>query len=467
VASRSSSPAEGAGPAAPAPPAWGRGDRATVGLLTGSHAVQHFYSAGLAVTYPFVVAHFHVSYATLGVVLTVAGVLSGVLQGTAGLVRRASARLLLGGQNLVLGLLSLAGAAAPGFAAFGAARCSAALAMWPQHPVGSAYLSERFPERRGIVLSWHTTGGSIGTVVVPILASALIAAWGWRWALVVLAVPMALGGILVGTRLPVEPHRRGGEGRNRQGRPGGTRHGQAPGAGDGEALGAGGSPEEAASRVSRSAAPLWPMMRRRRVVAILAAGTMAAAGRGLGVLTAYIPAYLRSGVHLGALLVGAVFTVVVVGSVIGPVVAGHLSDRVGRRPMLLLSYLGGAVALVAFGFSGPSLVALVVSGLLVGMLAYAESPLLQSLFSDALEGADARGAFGLYFAISYGVGSLWLAIMGAIIARAGFTWAFVAMAGSFVIAAAIVLGMGPEPGAGEAARPKRLGPGLEIEGSGP
>jgi MFS family permease len=444
----------GAG-AAPARPSWGRGDRATVGLLTGSHAVQHFYSAGLAVTYPFVVAHFHVSYATLGLVLTVAGVLSGVLQGTAGLVRRASARLLLGGQNLVLGLLSLAGAVAPGFAAFGAARCSAALAMWPQHPVGSAYLSERFPERRGIVLSWHTTGGSIGTVVVPILASAVIAAWGWRWALVVLAVPMAVGGVLVGTRLPAEPHRLGGEGRSRQVGVGG--------AGGGETALHLDGPGEAPRPVT---APLWPMIRRRRVVAILATGTVAAAGRGLGVLTAYVPAYLRSGVHLGTLLVGAVFTVVVAGSVIGPVVAGHLSDRVGRRPMLLLSYLGGAVALVAFGFSGPSLAALVVSGLLVGMLAYAESPLLQSLFSDALEGADARGAFGLYFAISYGVGSLWLVIMGAIIDRAGFTWAFVAMAASFVVAAGIVAGVGPGAGGGEGASPREgeaggPGPGLE------
>ncbi|MGH9073749.1 MAG: MFS transporter, partial [Acidimicrobiales bacterium] len=192
-------------------PPWKPGERRAIGLMTASHAVQHFYSAGLAVTYPFVVADFHVSYATLGIVLTVAGVLGGVLQGAAGLVRKVSARLLLGGQNVALGLLSLLAALAPGFAAFGAARCSSSLFYWPQHPVGSAYLSERFPERRGIVLSWHTTGGSIGTVAIPLVASAIIAVASWRWALVVLAVPMLLGGVVVGSRLPAEGHHGGDE----------------------------------------------------------------------------------------------------------------------------------------------------------------------------------------------------------------------------------------------------------------
>ncbi|MGH9067120.1 MAG: MFS transporter [Acidimicrobiales bacterium] len=420
-------------PPRPGPPPWRPGERGTVGLMTASHAVQHFYSAGLAITYPFVVADFHISYATLGLVLTVAGVTGGVLQGAAGLVRRVSARTLLGAQNVALGLLSVAGAFAPGFAAFGTARCLAAFAYWPQHPVGSAYLSERFPRRRGLVLSWHTTGGSIGTVSIPLVASALIAVWGWRTALVVLAFPMVVGGVVVGSRLPAEPHRTrlvAGDGDAPAGNDpaGNDPAGNDPAGHDPAGAGAGDVPRTS----------VWRVVRRRKVVAILVAATISAAGRGLGTLTAYVPAYLRTGLHLSALLVGAMFTIVVLGSVVGPVVAGHLSDRYGRRPVLLVAYLGGGAALAAFGLVGGALPALAVTGAVVGLLAYAESPLLQSLFSDATDGADARAAFGVFFAIAYGVGSLWLVVIGAIIDHAGFTWAFVAMAGSFAVAAGVV-----------------------------
>ena len=67
----------------------------------------------------------------------------------------------------------------------------------PQHPVGSAYLSDRFPHRRAAALSWHTAGGSLGTVAVPVLMSVAIAAAGWRWALVALGAALGACGLLV------------------------------------------------------------------------------------------------------------------------------------------------------------------------------------------------------------------------------------------------------------------------------
>lgn len=56
--------------------------------MAADHGVQHLYVAGLAVAYPFVVEGLHVSYALLGVVLTVAGLAGGLLQGAAGFLGR-------------------------------------------------------------------------------------------------------------------------------------------------------------------------------------------------------------------------------------------------------------------------------------------------------------------------------------------------------------------------------------------
>ena len=123
---------------------WRPGDWAQLGVVTASHAVQHVYPAALAITYPFVVTAFHVSYGTLGVVLAASGVVGGLLQGAAGLFERASARLLLGAQNLGLALATVLAAVAPTFGLYGLARLVGSLASWPQHPVGSAVLARRF-----------------------------------------------------------------------------------------------------------------------------------------------------------------------------------------------------------------------------------------------------------------------------------------------------------------------------------
>lgn len=79
--------------------------------------------------------------------------------------------------------------------------------------------------------------------------------------------------------------------------------------------------------------------------------------------------------------------------------------------------------------------------------AYSESPLLQAVFSDGTEGAPVRAEFGLYFAISYGVGALWLPLLGYIIDTAGFRVAFFVMAASFVASSLIVLATRPARGA--------------------
>ena len=173
---------------------------------------------------------------------------------------------------------------------------------------------------------------------------------------------------------------------------------------------------------------------------MLAAGTIAAGGRGLGTLSTYIPAYLRSGLHLSTLTVGTLFTLIMAASIAGPVAGGLLADRFGRTRTLTVTHIAAAIAVAAFGFAGRSLWVLAVLGVCVGVLAYAESPLLQAVFADLTGDGAARTAFGAFFAISYGVGSLWVAVIGWIISTAGFPAAFAAMAASFA-AAAVIIGL--------------------------
>ena len=372
-------------------------------VLTISHAVQHFYAAGIALTYPFVIIAFHTSYTILGIYLTIGGVVGGMLQGATWLVRKFSTRAVLGTQNLGLAVAAAIGGASATLGVFGLSRIFAAFVYWPQHPLGSAYLTEHYPSRKASVLSWHTIGGTIGTMSIPLVLSVAIANYGWRTSLYLLGVPLALGGVYVLRYLGADRVQ--------------------------------GSDEE---KTQRSLADQLRALGNRSSLTVLVTSVISAAGRGLGVLSAYVPAFLHRGTRLSTIDVGIVFTVMSIGGIIGPLLAGRLADQVGRKITLVTTYIFGAVTISVFVMVGNSIWLLCLVGLAVGFFAYSESPLLQAIFSETVVQAESRQAFGLFFAIAYGIGSFWLIVVGAMVDRYGFRPAFFAIAGSFIISAAII-----------------------------
>ena len=98
-----------------------------------------------------------------------------------------------------------------------------------------------------------------------------------------------------------------------------------------------------------------------------------------------------------------------------PLVAGWLSDRIGRKPLIVGVYLGGAIGFAVFLASGSSVVGLWVGIVLMGLFSFAESPQLQALLADIARPSIRDATFALYFTLAFGVGSLWVAIYGAII----------------------------------------------------
>jgi MFS family permease len=132
----------------------------------------------------------------------------------------------------------------------------------------------------------------------------------------------------------------------------------------------------------------------------------------------------------------------IVLSVPMPLVAGWLSDRVGRRPTIVGAYVGGALGFLVFIAAGSSLLGLWVGIAIMGLFSFAESPQLQALLADVVPTGVRDVAFALYFTLAFGVGSLWTAAYGAIIGQvgeaAGLPIVFGLMAASFLAAALIM-----------------------------
>ena len=139
----------------------------------------------------------------------------------------------------------------------------------------------------------------------------------------------------------------------------------------------------------------------------------------------------------------------IVFSVPMPLVAGWLSDRIGRKPLIVGVYIGGAVGFLAFLLAGSSLIGLWVGIVVMGLFSFAESPQLQALLADIAPAQIRDASFAVYFTLAFGVGSLWTALYGVIIdglgPASGLPIVFVLMAATFVLAALGTLPIRTEP----------------------
>jgi MFS family permease len=312
---------------------------------------------------------------------------------------------MLGAGGLLFGGGFVAQAFAPGFPIFAITNVLSRIGGSPQHPVGNGLLAEQFPpERRGFAISAHISGGNVGTVVVALIGAPVIAMFGWRGAAIVFGIP-ALA-IAVAILLLVRER--------------GT---------DRAAAVAGGSVRDAYRAIARDRDLRWLYL-----TSILGGG-----GRGLGVVNLFVLIYLTKVIGLGESLSGLMYGALIVFSVPMPLIAGWLSDRIGRKPLIIGVYLGGAIGFVVFLISGSSVIGLWAGILLMGLFSFAESPQLQALLADIARPSIRDATFALYFTLAFGVGSLWVAIYGAIIGvagnAAGLPIVFVLMAATFVLAA--------------------------------
>jgi Major Facilitator Superfamily. len=102
-------------------------------------------------------------------------------------------------------------------------------------------------------------------------------------------------------------------------------------------------------------------------------------------------------------------------------------------------YLGGALGFVVFLAAGSSLLWLWVGIVLMGLFAFAESPQLQALLGDIAPPSTRDASYAAYFAMAFGVGSLWTILYGLVIASVGESQGvpivFGLMAVTFVLAA--------------------------------
>ncbi|MBI2777073.1 MAG: MFS transporter [Chloroflexi bacterium] len=275
----------------------------------------------------------------------------------------------------------------------------------PQHPIGNALLSDIYPpERRGFAISAHISGGNVGTVLVSFVGLALIGAVGWQATLALFGVPALVTGTLILWRVRED------------------------------AVAYRARVRDAGSvRVQ-----LGSVLGHRDLRLILGASLIAAGGRGLDIVAPFMLLYLRGPLGISEGTTALLYALLLVGAVVGPLLAGWLSDRFGRRRTLVVYYLLSAAGILAFLAAGSNLVLLVPLLLPFGTAVFSESPVLQAFLADRATGPTRDVAFSVYFTFAFGIGAFWALVVGNVAGTWGYPAAFVVMAASYLGAALLV-----------------------------
>jgi predicted MFS family arabinose efflux permease len=339
--------------------------------------------------------------ALLGTLITAYSVTVGVFALVVGPVsdRVGRHRVLLVGSAFMTGALALHWVAWD-FASLVAVRALAGVAGGVLNGAAVAYVGDYFPpRRRGWANGWVFSGFAAGQIAGIPVGSVLAAEFGFRAPFVAFAAVLAVEVLLVRLLLPV-PQVTLATGR----------------------LSLGGAVSGYAS-----------LLRRREVAAATVVFVVMFGGNAL--YTTYLPAWLESSVGLTAGAVGGMFLVGGVANVIAGPRAGVLSDRVGRKRVIVAASAGVAAVMVATPLVvGGTVTAYAVFFLAMGLFASRATP-FQTLLTE-LAADENRGSL---MSLTVGVGQVGSGLGGAL---AGVAFVSVGYGGSATVAAAAMLLIG-------------------------
>src|ERR1044072_5213995 len=170
-----------------------------VWVVSIGHTLTHWYPATFYLLLPLIGAELGLSYSQIGSILTcqfAAGAISnipgGIFVDTVGRkgLLMAGALVWIGFPNFMMGF---------SHAYWMMLACAILLGignnLW--HPTAIPWLATRFPDRRGLVMSFHSMGGNVGDAVAPLVVGALLAVFSWRDVVLMNVVPGIAMSVLI------------------------------------------------------------------------------------------------------------------------------------------------------------------------------------------------------------------------------------------------------------------------------
>lgn len=376
-------------------------------LITTGHGLTHWYPATFYLLLPIIGQELGLTYSQIGLIMTcqyvasaIANVPGGILVDTVGRkgLLMAVSLFWVGFPYLLISFthsyaMLLVCIALVGFGN----------SLW--HPTAIPTLGSRYPERKGLVLSLHGMGGNVGDAIAPVVIGTALAVFSWREVVVMNVAPGLIVAALMLAFL------------------GSMRLGQKKHAAEGQSL-------------AEYAQGLRKLFGNRSLI-LLSTGSSFRTMTQTALLT-FLPVYLANAMGYSPAVVGAcLFALQAAGFAAAPV-AGHLSDRMGRKTILMSSMLSSGVVLVLMAILGgsPAFIALIA---VLGFFLYATRPVIQAWLLDTTPKNMGGSSIGVLFGAQAIGASLGPLFGGMVADRWGLLATFYFLAFTIVIANLLVV----------------------------
>src|SRR5262249_10402461 len=298
-----------------------------VWLITAGHALTHWYPSTFYLILPLVGKELGLSYVQIGSILTTQALCGAIANIPGGLIVDS-----VGRKGLLMSL-SLFWIGAPyllmGFSYdyWVLLTCAALVGigtnLW--HPTAIPLLAQHFPNRKGLAVSIHGMGGNVGDAVAPFVAGVLLGYLTWRQVVVVNVLP----GILMALILLYCLGRM-------QSAPPPTQAGAAP-----------------ARRSFRDVLLDFRLLLGNRTLVFICASSVFRSMTYGGLMT-FLPIYLAHELNYSSAGIGACMGALQIAGFIAAPISGHLSDKVGRRQIIMSSMAVTAVVIAFMIVAGRS-----------------------------------------------------------------------------------------------------------------
>ncbi len=156
----------------------------------------------------------------------------------------------------------------------------------------------------------------------------------------------------------------------------------------------------------------------------------------------FLALYLTSKFSIGMTEVGTLFAIISLCSFFGSLLGGALTDRFGRRKLMMFGLIASAASTLVIGLTNDLRVIYIVA-IFVGLLSDVGHPATQAMVADILPESKRLGGFGILRVVANLAVTIGPAV-GGIIAAKSFVWLFIIDAIASTLTALIVLFILPE-----------------------